>query len=152
MYEELKDTDHYGNPIKTANLFKMYKHSRPIKPVTPPPVIKVEQKPVLVQTKPAIVQVTKKPVITAVSTPLPQPVSVVPIQNKPVQVSVPRQRFPFVSNLVSRLVQKPVPQKQAPLMIPMNNRPLNLGPQPNSRIVHLKKPITPTYVNLNFNQ
>ncbi|CAF1089138.1 unnamed protein product [Brachionus calyciflorus] len=113
LYEELNNTDSQGNPLKTATLEKMFKHSKPIKPAPAPP----------------------KPVKL---TPLPPP----RIEPQPIVVNQPALRSqPQKVALLQKVVQKvtrPNPVIAAPLVIP-SSQAFRASPS-NVQFVEVKQP------------
>lgn len=127
LYEELQDTDQNGNPIKTARLDKIYKHSKPIKPpqAPPPPPPKLE------------------PIQTIVRQ--------VPVPVKPNIVAVRQTPIPRVA-IISRMMNTLTSSRPLTMQTPAPTMPLPIRTQPQMRLVKVNKPVTPSYVQLNVNR
>lgn len=104
LYKELNDTDGQGNPLKSAKLEKMFKHSKPIKPTQPPKQMKQNQNPQLITQQNIVKQM------------IPQ----ANYPGRPIVVSQPNIQGPKKVTLVQKVVKQfsPKPVIPSPLMIP----------------------------------
>jgi hypothetical protein len=102
LLEEIKHTDADGNPVKTTELDKIYKFSKPIKNAkptnrqiktyAPPPKVKSPAPSIRVQPIPLPVQ--PKPTFIIRQTPVPAPVPYEPAIPPPIAVEGPNDELP----------------------------------------------------------
>lgn len=122
LYKELNDTDGQGNPLKSAKLERMFKHSKPIKPSQPPQKIKQNQNSQLINQPNIMKQM------------MPQ----ANFQARPIVVSQPNvqsqaKKVTLVQKVVKQFSPKPV--IPSPLMIP-GDQPFRTSPS-NIKLVPL---------------
>lgn len=120
LYQELNDTDSQGNPLKTAKLDKMFKHSKPIKPIQTP-------------------QQNKQPNFSKQTALMPN------YQTQPIVVAQPppqpQQKVTYVQKVVKQFTPKPV--LPAPLIIP-GDKSFRTSPS-NIKLIPIKTPGLPSY-------
>lgn len=131
MLEEIKHTDADGNPVKTTELDKIYKFSKPIKNAKPTnrqiktyaPPPKVKSPPPSVRVQPIPLPVQPKPTFIIRQTPVPAPVQV---------------RQPLFANIVKKIQM--IPKKVA-----IFNQPTVRQPPSRSLVV------SPTLISISPN-
>lgn len=127
LYQELNDTDSQGNPLKTAKLDKMFKHSKPIKPKAQNQVKQVQ----------AVPQIKQQHVLKQ----MPPPSTGFPGQPVVVAQAPPQQKVTLVQKVVKQFAPKPV--VPSPLVIPADQS-FRTSPS-NIQLVPIKTPGLPTY-------